>query len=88
LQPELREPELADLLAPLLTSSGVDDPKTAIRFLVDLVSAPGRLLAWDEDDRSRLLQRLLDSPVVIRLVRLAVLGSDTLQPSAARERAA
>jgi hypothetical protein len=84
-QPELRVPELADVLAPLLTSSGMGDPRTATRFLVRLVSAPGRLLTWDEDDRSRLLECVLRSPVIIRLVRLAVLGSDALRPNAAQE---
>lgn len=78
-QPELRVPELAELLAPLITASGMRNVQTTTRFLVHLTSAPGRLLLWDEADRGRLLECVLRSPVLVRIVRLAVLGSDALR---------
>lgn len=78
-QPELRIPELADLLSPHIASAGMGNPQEATRFLVRLTSAPGRLLTWDEHDRSRLLDCVLRSPVLVRVVRLAVLGSDALR---------
>lgn len=78
-QPELRIPELAELLGPLIASSGMGDAQAATRFLVRLTSAPGRLLTWDENDRGRLLECVLRSPVLIRVVRMAVLGSDALR---------
>ena len=79
-EPELRLPELANLLTPLIMSSGMGDPRTATRFLTCLASDPGTLLLWSEGDRNRMLERVLRFPVVVRLVRLAVLGSDALRP--------
>lgn len=86
-QPEVRVPEIADLLGPLMALNGIQDARAATRFLVRLTSAPGRLLAWDEGDRSQLLECALRSPVLVRLVRLAVLGSDALgvEPDSARQ---
>ncbi len=78
-QPELRTPELAELLASLIAISGMGNPQAATRFLARLTSAPGRLLKWDDGDRSRLLSCALRSPVLVRVVRMAVLGSDALR---------
>lgn len=78
-QPELRVPELAELLSPLIASSGMGNAEAATRFLVRLTTAPGRLLTWDEGDRSRLLECVLRSPVLVRVVRMAILGSDALR---------
>jgi len=78
-QPELRTPELAELLGSLIASSGMGDAQAAARYLVCLTSAPGRLLKWDEGDRNRLLECVLRSPVLVRVVRMAVLGSDALR---------
>jgi hypothetical protein len=81
-QPELRTPELAELLGSRITSSGMGDAQAATRFLVLLTSAPGRLLKWDEGSRTRLLECVCRSPVLVRLVRMAVLGSDALRVDA------
>lgn len=78
-QPELRTPELAELLGSLIASSGMGDGQAAARYLVCLTSAPGRLLKWDEGDRNMLLECVLRSPVLVRVVRIAVLGSDALR---------
>lgn len=78
-QPELRTPELAELLGSRITSSGMGDAQAAARFLVCLTRAPGRLLKWDEGDRNRLLECVCRSPVLVRVVRIAVLGSDALR---------
>lgn len=85
-QPELRIPELAELLSSLIASSGMGNAQAATRFLVCLTSAPGRLLTWDEDDRSRLLECVLRFPVLVRVVRMAVLGSDALRLDAENAR--
>lgn len=79
-EPELRLPELSNLLSPLIASTGMGDPRAATRFLMCLASDPGKLLLWNEADRNRLLDRTLRSSVALRLVRLAVLGSDALRP--------
>lgn len=78
-QPGLRTPELAELLGSLIASSGMGDAQEATRFLVCLTTAPGRLLKWDEGNRNRLLECVLRSPVLVRVVRMAVLGSDALR---------
>lgn len=81
--PQLRLPELAELVAPLVRSSGIGDAVGATRFLIRLVTAPGMLLEWDAEDRNRLLDGAMHAPALVRLVRLAVLGSDALRPAAA-----
>lgn len=80
--PELRVTELAELIGPLVASSCMGNPVDATRFLVRLAGTPGRLLEWHEVGRSRMLDCVMRSPVLIRVVRLAVLGSDALRPSA------
>ncbi|MEU4603498.1 hypothetical protein AB0F43_11010 [Kribbella sp. NPDC023972] len=78
--PDARVPELAGLLDSVLNASGMGHPVTAVRFLERLASRPGRLLRWEETKRRQLLEGTLRSPVLLRAVRFAVLGSDALRP--------
>jgi hypothetical protein len=83
-EPDKRVPDLATLLSPLLSASGMGDPITGVNFLERLASRPGRLLRWEEHERQRLLEATLRCPTLLRAVRFAVLGSDALRPGSSR----
>ena len=85
-QPAVPVVELANLIAPLVASSGMGHTLDATRFLVRLCSAPGRLIDWEEEERDRFLECTLRAPVLVRTVRFAVLGREAFRDSTEEER--
>ncbi|MFF5219512.1 hypothetical protein [Micromonospora sp. NPDC000442] len=66
----------AGAIASTAASSGIDDPPLAARFLVFLARSPGRIAEWDASRRDGLLNRVVNTPVLLRAARFAVLGTD------------
>ncbi|MEH0843122.1 hypothetical protein V6U81_12115 [Micromonospora sp. CPCC 205711] len=66
----------AGAIASTAASSGIDDPHLAARFLLCLASSPGRLAEWNPTERDQLLDRVVNSPVLLRAARFVVLGTD------------
>lgn len=64
-----------DAAGGLIKSAGMPNTLEVARLLLQLASAPGELLDWDEAERNRYVRRVLDKPVLIRVARFAVLGS-------------
>lgn len=65
----------SEAAATLITSAGMPDRMKGSRLLLQVASAPGELLDWEEADRNRYLRCILTDPVLIRAARFAVLGS-------------
>lgn len=73
--PEKILPGFAEVIAPFLRESGIDDP-TASRFLLTMAGRLGYITQeWSAEDRSLLLDRIKLSPVLLRAGRYAVIGS-------------
>jgi len=63
------------VLASTLAENKIKDQPSAARFLLTLAGQPGRIAAWPEKDRDYLLERIINSPVLMRAGRFAVLGT-------------
>jgi hypothetical protein len=73
--PEKLLPGFAEVVAPALRESGVEDP-SAPRFLLTMAGRLGYITQqWAAPDRNFLLDRLKLSPVLLRAARYAVIGS-------------
>ena len=73
--PEKILPGFAEVIAPSLRESGIEDPSAA-RFLLTMAGRLGYITQqWSAPDRNFLLDRLKLSPVLLRAARYAVIGS-------------
>ena len=73
--PEKLLPGFAEVIAPTLRESGIDDP-SAPRFLLMMAGRLGYITQqWAASDRNFLLDRIKLSPVLLRAARYAVIGS-------------
>jgi len=73
--PETILPGFAKVIRPTLADSGIDDPSAPL-FLLAVASRLGYITQqWSAPDRSRLLEGIKQSPVLLRAARYAVIGS-------------
>lgn len=86
LRPEALLPGFAEVIASTLADSGVKSQPSAARFLLTLAGRPGYVTEWSMSDRGYLLQRVLNSPVLLRAARFAVLGTRALNDLETAER--
>jgi hypothetical protein len=56
------------------------------RFLLLLAGRPGLLADWEDDEAVFLLERILQTPVLYRAARFAVLGTRALNDADGVER--
>jgi hypothetical protein len=75
-----------EAIAPHLEASGLDDRPAVARFLLMLAGRPGHLADWDDDEAAFLLERILQTPVLYRAARFAVLGTRALNDADGVER--
>lgn len=64
----------ADVASSMLKSRGLGDQESAPRFLLTLADRPGEIADWSVAERDFLLQKVLNTPVLFRLARYAVLS--------------
>ncbi|MFF4876343.1 hypothetical protein [Micromonospora sp. NPDC000668] len=74
----------AGAIASAAASSGIEDPHLAARFLLSLASSPGRIAEWNPSKQDQLLNRVVNSPVLLRAARFAVLGTDAYRAGVIR----
>jgi hypothetical protein len=73
--PEKILPGFAEVIAPALRESGIEDP-SAPRFLLTMAGRLGYITQqWSAPDHNFLLNRIKLSPVLLRAARYAVIGS-------------
>ena len=75
-----------DVVAPLLAASGLGDRPAASRFLLTLAGRPGFLAEWEDEDLAYLLEHVIQTPVLYRAARFAVLGTRALNDADGVER--
>jgi hypothetical protein len=75
-----------DAITPHLEASGVGDRPAVARFLLMLAGRPGHLVEWEDDEAVFLLERILQTPVLYRAARFAVLGTRALNDADGVER--
>ncbi|RYP84339.1 hypothetical protein EKO23_15995 [Nocardioides guangzhouensis] len=75
-----------DVIGPHLAASGLGDHPTASRFLLMLAGRPGFLADWDDEETALLLARVIQTPVLYRAARFAVLGTRALNDADGVER--
>ncbi|WP_146082435.1 MULTISPECIES: hypothetical protein [unclassified Rathayibacter] len=66
------------IIAPHLASTGLGDHPAMSRFLLMLAGRPGHIPQWPEDEVIFLLERVMQTPVLYRAARFAVLGTRAL----------
>lgn len=76
----------AEVAGSALRSAGMTNHPAAPRFLLTLAGRPGELLQWAQGERGVLLQRILNSPVLLRAARFTVLGTRALKDSGEAQR--
>ena len=74
------------VIAPHLVSSGLGDHPAVSRFLLMLAGRPGHLPQWPEDEVTFILERVMQTPVLYRAARFAVLGTRALNDADGVER--
>jgi len=67
-----------EVIASTLKENGVTNQPSAARFLLTFAGKPGRVTAWPDSDRSALIRNIINSPVLLRAARFAVLGTRAL----------
>lgn len=75
-----------EVITPHLAASGLGERPTASRFLLMLAGRPGFLAGWEDDETAFLLSRVLQTPVLYRAARFAVLGTRALNDADGVER--
>jgi hypothetical protein len=86
LTPETLIPGFAEVIARVLSDSGINSQPSAARFLLTLAGRPGYIADWTTRDRDYLLERVIASPVLLRAARFAVLGTRALNDTETAER--
>jgi hypothetical protein len=64
-----------EVVKPYLTRSGITGKPAAARFLLMLAGRPGYIADWPPGEAAFLIDRLLESPILYRAARFAVLGT-------------
>ena len=73
--PEKILPGFAEVITSTLRESGIENP-SAPRFLLTMAGRLGYITQqWSEPDRNSMLERIKQSPVLLRAARYAVIGS-------------
>lgn len=67
-----------DVIQKTLIESGIKDRPAAARFLLTFAGRPGKIAAWQAKERDFLLGQTINSPVLLRAARFAVLGTRAL----------
>lgn len=75
-----------EVIAPLLAGSGLGESPTASRFLLMLAGRPVFLAGWEDEEIAYLLARVIQTPVLYRAARFAVLGTRALNDADGVER--
>jgi hypothetical protein len=78
LTPETLLPGFAETMETAFKSSGLRGRPGVARFLLTLAGRPGYIADWDAAERDKLLELVIDSPVLLRAARYAVLGTRAL----------
>jgi hypothetical protein len=86
LKPESLVLGFADIIAATLADSGVKDKPSAARFLLTLAGRFDHITAWPASDQNYLLERVVNSPILLRAARFAVLGTRALNDLESVER--
>lgn len=73
-------------ITPHLEAGGLGDRPAVARFLLMLAGRPGHLSEWKDDEAAFLLERILQTPVLYRAARFAVLGTRALNDADGVER--
>lgn len=76
----------ATTIAGTLLSSGITSHDSAPRFLLTLAGRSGQIMQWPDDESRFLLKQALDTPLLLRAARFAVLGTRYLKASEEAER--
>lgn len=66
------------VVKPFLTRCGITGRPAAPRFLLMLAGRPGYVASWEPTEAAFLIDRVLESPVLYRAARFAVLGTRAL----------
>lgn len=74
------------VIAPHLASSGLGDHPAVSRFLLMLAGRPGYLSQFPNDEVTFLLEQVMQTPVLYRAARFAVLGTRALNDADGVER--
>lgn len=69
----------AEVAESAIRTSGIVNRPSAARFLLTLAGHPGQILQWEAGERGVLLQYVLNSPILLRAARFAVLGTRALK---------
>ena len=72
----------AEVMEVMIRSSGITERPSAPRFLLTLAGRSGQIMHWPVVDRDFLLERVLNSPVLLRAARFAMLGTRALSEAA------
>ncbi|MFL1376798.1 hypothetical protein [Nocardiopsis protaetiae] len=75
-----------EVIKPYLASNGLINRLSIPRFLLELAGRPGGITEWDANDSDFILNRVLQSPVLYRAARFAVLGTRALNDAEGVER--
>lgn len=75
-----------EVITPHLNDHDIAGTSSATRFLLMLAGRPGYITGWDPGETNHLLERLLQSPVLYRAARFAVLGTRALNDAEGVER--
>lgn len=76
----------ADVIETALSDSGVKNQPSAAHFMLTLAGRPGDITEWADSDRTYLLERVRNTPVLLRAARFAVLGTRALNDLESAER--
>lgn len=75
-----------EVITPHLAGHGIAGKPATPRFLLMLAGRPGYITEWDASDSGFILDRVLQSPVLYRAARFAVLGTRALNDAEGVER--
>jgi hypothetical protein len=85
-EPATLIPGFDNAIAQTLVENGIKNKPSAARFLLTLAGQPGQIAAWPPKDRDYLLGYIINSPVLLRAARFAVLGTRALNdPQSTRQ---
>ena len=76
----------AEAIDGTIRSKGITERPSASRFLLTLAGRSGQIMQWPIAERDFLLQQVLNSPVLLRAARFAVLGTRALNKAEEAQR--
>ncbi|MFD0970070.1 hypothetical protein [Plantactinospora endophytica] len=74
------------VIMPRLAAHGITDKPATSRFLLMLAGRPGKITEWEPSEAESVLDRVLQSPILYRAARFAVLGTRALSDAAGGQR--